>query len=256
MTLAAQAAVTPAGRPTAAPIPVAPVVACVIATSAVLIHSVGVDDAAPAVLLAVTVIVPVALTAPHPPVSGIVYANTPEAVGVPLIVMTLAAQAAVTPAGRPTAAPIPVAPVVACVIATSAVLIHSVGVDDAAPAVLLAVTVIVPVALTAPHPPVSGIVYVNTPEAVGVPLIVMTLAAQAAVTPAGKPTAAPIPVAPVVAWVIATSAVLIHNVGVDDAAPAVLFGGYSYCACSIDCSATSCEWYGVIQILPRLSGYH
>ena len=70
-------------------------------------------DAAPAVMLAVTVIVPVALTAPQPPVSGIVYANTPAAVGVPLIVIVLAAQAAVTPAGNPTAAPIPVARVVA-----------------------------------------------------------------------------------------------------------------------------------------------
>ena len=74
------------------------------------------------------------------------------------MVITLAAHAAVTPAGRPTAAPIPVAPVVAWVIATSAVLIHSVGVDEAAPAVLFGVTVIVPVALTAPQPPVSGMV--------------------------------------------------------------------------------------------------
>ncbi len=66
------------------------------------------------------------------------------------------AQAAVTPAGRPVADPIPVAPVVACVIAVSAVLIHNVGVDDAAPAVLLAVTVMVPVAFTDPQPPVNG----------------------------------------------------------------------------------------------------
>ena len=70
----------------------------------------------------------------------------------------LAAHAAVTPAGSPVAAPIPVAPVVAWVIGVSAVLIQSVGVDDAAPTVLFAVTVIVPVALvTAPQPPVSGI---------------------------------------------------------------------------------------------------
>jgi len=40
----------------------------------------------------------------------------------------------------------------------STVLIHNVGVDDGAPAVLAAVTVIVPVALTAPQPPVSGMV--------------------------------------------------------------------------------------------------
>ena len=44
----AQAAVTPAGNPVAVPIPVAPVVLCVIAVNAVLIHKVGVEDAAPA----------------------------------------------------------------------------------------------------------------------------------------------------------------------------------------------------------------
>ena len=69
--------------------------------------------------------------------------------------IVLAAQAAVTPAGSPTAAPIPVAPVVTCVIFVSTVLIHRVGVDDAAPAVLLAVTVIVPVVVITPQPPVS-----------------------------------------------------------------------------------------------------
>ena len=45
---------------------------------------------------------------------------------------------------------------VVCVMSVNAVLIHSVGVEDGAPAVLSGVTVIVPVALTAPHPPVSG----------------------------------------------------------------------------------------------------
>ena len=63
-----------------------------------------------------------------------------------------------TPVGRPVAVPIPVAPVVVCVIFVSTVLIHNVGVDDAAPAVFAAVTVMVPVALTVPQPPVSGIV--------------------------------------------------------------------------------------------------
>ena len=72
------------------------------------------------------------------------------------MVIVFAAHAAVTPAGKPTATPMPLAPVVACVIAVSGVLIHSVGVDEAAPAVLLVMTVIVPVALTLPHPPVSG----------------------------------------------------------------------------------------------------
>ena len=86
----------------------------------------------------------------------------PEAVGVPLIVIRLAAQVALTPAGNPFAPDtplfvIPVAPVVVCVILVSAVLIHSVGVDEAAPAVLFAVTVIVPVAFALPQPPVNEI---------------------------------------------------------------------------------------------------
>ena len=74
------------------------------------------------------------------------------------MVIVLAAHAAVTPAGKPTATPMPVAPVVVCVIAVSAVLIQSVGVVDGALTVLAGVTVIVPVALTAPQPPVSGMV--------------------------------------------------------------------------------------------------
>ena len=82
--------------------------------------------------------------------------NVPEAVGVPLMVIVLEAQAAVTPAGRPVGVPIPVAPVVVCVIAVKAVLMHSVGVEEAVPAVLSGVTVIVPVADTLPQPPVSG----------------------------------------------------------------------------------------------------
>ncbi len=68
------------------------------------------------------------------------------------------AHAAVTPAGKPVAVPIPVAPVVAIVILVSAVLIHRVGVLDGEPAVLFGVTVIVPVAFTEPQPPVKGIV--------------------------------------------------------------------------------------------------
>jgi hypothetical protein len=71
--------------------------------------------------------------------------------------MTFVAHAAVTPVGNPLAAPIPVAPVVACVIGVRTVLIHNVGVDDPGPDVLDNVTVIVPVALTLPHPPVNGI---------------------------------------------------------------------------------------------------
>ena len=58
------------------------------------------------------------------------------------------------------------------------------------------------------------------PDAVGVPEIVMVLVAQAAVTPAGSPVAMPIPVAPVVMWVIAIRAVLMHRVGAEEAAEA------------------------------------
>ena len=72
------------------------------------------------------------------------------------MVIVLLAQAALTPAGNPVAMPIPVAPVVACVIFVNAVLMHKTGVLDAAPAVLSGVTVIVPVAFTIPQPPVNG----------------------------------------------------------------------------------------------------
>jgi len=72
------------------------------------------------------------------------------------MVIVFDAHAAVTPAGRPVAAPIPVAPVVVWVIAVRAVLIHKVGEEDAALTVLLRITVIVPVAFTIPQPPVSG----------------------------------------------------------------------------------------------------
>ena len=47
--------------------------------------------------------------------------------------------------------------------------------------------------------------------------MVIVLVTHAAVTPAGNPVAVPIPVAPVVVWVIFVNAVLIHNVGVVDA---------------------------------------
>ena len=69
----------------------------------------------------------------------------------------LLAHAAVTPAGKLVGVPIPVAPVVVCVIAVNAVLIHKVGVLEAADTVFAGVTVIVPVAFTEPHPPVNGI---------------------------------------------------------------------------------------------------
>jgi len=72
------------------------------------------------------------------------------------MVMVLDDQEAVTPFGKPVAVPIPVAPVVVCVILVKTVLIHKVGVEDAADAVLAGVTVMVPVAFTLPQPPVNG----------------------------------------------------------------------------------------------------
>ena len=65
-------------------------------------------------------------------------------------------QFAETPAGNPDGAPLPVAPVVVCVILVISVLIQSVGVEEGADTVLFGVTVIVPVALTDPQPPVNG----------------------------------------------------------------------------------------------------
>ena len=59
------------------------------------------------------------------------------------------------------------------------------------------------------------------PAAVGVPLIVMVFDAQEAVTPAGRPVVVPMPVARVVVWVIAVSAVLMQSDGVEEAAEAV-----------------------------------
>ncbi len=82
--------------------------------------------------------------------------NVPEAVGVPLIVITFEAHAAETPAGRPVATPIPLAPLVVLVMLVKAVLIQSVGVEDAVPAEMDGVTVITPVAFTVPQPPVNG----------------------------------------------------------------------------------------------------
>ena len=54
----------------------------------------------------------------------------------PLIVITLADQEAVTPEGKPVAVPMPVARVVVCAIFVKAVLTVSVGLDDPALAVL------------------------------------------------------------------------------------------------------------------------
>ena len=72
--------------------------------------------------------------------------------------MVLLAKAALTPAGKPVAAPIPVAPVVLCVMALKGVLIQSVGVEEAAPAVLLGLTVNVPLLVAVPLEVVTAIV--------------------------------------------------------------------------------------------------
>ena len=63
---------------------------------------------------------------------------------------------ALTPVGNPVATPMPVAPVVVCVMVVIALLMQIVGVDDAALVVLSGVIVIVPLADTVPQPPVIG----------------------------------------------------------------------------------------------------
>ena len=72
-----------------------------------------------------------------------------------------------------------------------AVLIHFVCAVVAAAElnvmVLLAVTVIVPVEVMLPHPPVSVMVKLEVAAVVGVPLMVTTFAAQVPVKPVGNP---------------------------------------------------------------------
>ncbi len=70
------------------------------------------------------------------------------------MVIVFAAQAAVTPAGNPVGAPIPVAPLVECVTGVIIVLMQTVGVDEGALTVFTGVTFILPVAFTLPQPPV------------------------------------------------------------------------------------------------------
>lgn len=72
--------------------------------------------------------------------------------------MVFVAQTAVTPPGNPVAVPMPVAPVVVCVILVNPVLMHSVGEDDAAVTVWFGITISVPAAFTLPQPPVNGMV--------------------------------------------------------------------------------------------------
>ena len=115
--------------------------------------------------------------------------NVPAAVGVPLIEIVLVAHEAVTPVGKPVAVPIPVAPVVVCVIVVKMVLIHKVGELDAVPTVLFELTVIVGVvAISVLHPvavvvakTLNVVVIVKLPEAklielplpvIGLPILV------------------------------------------------------------------------------------
>ena len=72
------------------------------------------------------------------------------------MVITLVAQAAVTPPGKPVAVPIPVAAVVEWVILVINVFTQTDGEDDAALTESVPLTVIVPVAFTVPQPPVNG----------------------------------------------------------------------------------------------------
>ena len=90
--------------------------------------------------------------------------KVPDTSGVPLIVIVFDAHVAVTPEGRPVGAPMPVAPVVACVMAGSAVWIHTVGAKEATEAVFVGVTERVAVAV-AVQPLLSVSVTVYGPAA-------------------------------------------------------------------------------------------
>ena len=83
--------------------------------------------------------------------------KVPICVGVPLMVIVFDDQLAVTPSGRLVGVPIPVAPLVVCVMVVSTVFRHKVGVAEAVLAMFAGVTVMVPVASAEPHPPVNGI---------------------------------------------------------------------------------------------------
>ena len=224
ITLADHDADTPAGSPVAVPMPVAPVVVWEIFVSAELMHNTGIEDAALAILTGLTLITPMALKVSQPPVRGMLYTNTPEIRGVPLIVIRLDDHSAETPSGRPTAAPIPVAPLVLWVMLVSVVLTHKVGDELATLTVLAGVTVIVPVAFNIPQSPNNSISYLNIPEIVGVPVIKIVSEDQVTVNPDGKPTTVSIPVAPTVECLITVSKVFTHNVGVEDAALTVFAG--------------------------------
>jgi hypothetical protein len=110
---------------------------------------------------ALTVMRPVEVGEPQPPMVDIVYVNVPATVGVPLMVMLGEAQLLLTPAGKPDTIA-PVAPVIEYAILAIAALMHTdcVAVVPAEVSVmeLPAVTVILPVAVAVPQPPVGVIV--------------------------------------------------------------------------------------------------
>ena len=74
------------------------------------------------------------------------------------MLIVFATQLAESPGGNPVAVPIPVAPVVVCVIGEIEEKIQTDCVPDATLALFTAFTVIVPLAFTAPQPPANGIV--------------------------------------------------------------------------------------------------
>ena len=84
----------------------------------------------------------------------------------------------------------------------SAVLMHKVcalvPAAEVRLTVLLGVTVMVPIVVTVPQPPVRVTVYVNDPADVGLPLIVTIFPAHTPATPAGNPVTVAL-AAPVVA---------------------------------------------------------
>src|SRR5512143_1419940 len=102
------------------------------------------------------------------------------------MVIVLEANEAVTPAGKPVATPMPVAPVVVCVIGVSAVLIQSVGEDEAALTVLLGLTVIVNVCGGPVQPLAVGLTVIVATTGL-FPVFVAINAAMSPVPLAGRP---------------------------------------------------------------------
>ncbi len=103
------------------------------------------------------------------------------------MVMTLADHDAVTPAGKPVAAPIPVAPVVLIVIGARAMFGQSVVLEEGGPAVLIGFTVTVDTTGLPIHPFKLGVMVYTTfpaaaPVAVSVCAMLLPLPFDAPVT--------------------------------------------------------------------------